>query len=325
PLAADSSCAAAALTRLLGEPVPAGGVRVSIVRYVPEKRCLLRYAWTDDEGRARHVLAKVYPNAEDLAAGAVQATLHSRPDGRPGPNVARVLGFWTLANVFVQEEVDGRPLYELLRAGRAGLRHQSLAAGAIQALHASSVPLSRAHGPDDELRVVTQAVERSFLRGAERASAQEWLALLTHRRRNLPDGPLRPSHCDFYDKQVLVDADRAILIDFDTASLAPVEIDLANYVAHLRLRALQGYCNAREASQHAEAFLGAYRAAGGAWDDGSFDWVLATTWLRLSCVYRSRPAWPDLPGHLLAEVGCVLRDGPAWPAVQRSRLREGGR
>lgn len=322
PIAADPSHVAPALTQLLGEAVP-HSLTVAIVRYVPEKRCLLRYAWTDGEGRSRRVLAKVYPEGDDLASGTVQAALHARRADHRGLDVPRVIGLWREASVVVQEEVAGRPLYDVMRGGGAEVFHQALAADAIHALHATTLVLGRTHGLDEELRVVTQAVERSFLRGAERAIAGDWLALLTHRRAALADGALCPSHRDFYDKQLLVEGGRAVLIDFDTASLAPVEIDLANHVAHLRLRALQGYWSTRDAGQHADAFLTAYREAGGTWHADRFEWVLATTWLRLACVYAARLAWPDLPGDLLVDVGRVLRGGHAWRAARRGGI-EGG-
>ncbi len=73
----------------------------------------------------------------------------------------------------------------------------------------------------------------------------------------------------------------------------------------------------------ADAFLTAYREAGGTWHADRFEWVLATTWLRLACVYAARLAWPDLPGDLLVDVGRVLRGGHAWRAARRGGI-EGG-
>jgi len=123
------------------------------------------------------------------------------------------------------------------------------------------------------------------------------------------DDPGRPSlvHRDFYDKQILVTPARIGLLDLDTVCLGDPEIDVANFCAHLRLRSLQKYSSCASAVPLAAAFLAAYAACQPRTDVSRVRWYLASTLLRLACLYSLRPAWRALAPRLLDESREALR------------------
>jgi hypothetical protein len=83
-----------------------------------------------------------------------------------------------------------------------------------------------------------------------------------------PDPSLVPAHRDLNEEQVLVEADHPLdgrrWVDWDQASLAPPGLDLGNFLAHERLRALRAGDEARalEAPRR-EGLVEAYREGGG--------------------------------------------------------------
>jgi Ser/Thr protein kinase RdoA (MazF antagonist) len=106
-------------------------------------------------------------------------------------------------------------------------------------------------------------------------------------------------HRDFYDKQVLCLDDAApAVIDLDTAARGDREIDVANFCAHLRFRALQ---HGREPlyAELEDAFLGAYPAT---LDRHRLDWYRRATLVRLACNYALRPRWRHVAPRALALV-----------------------
>ena len=113
--------------------------------------------------------------------------------------------------------------------------------------------------------------------------------------------PFTMIHRDFYDKQIIIDCDSSVgMLDFETAATGESALDLANMLAHLELRVLQGQCSAESASRAADAILEGYDpgpqvvARLGAYCDA--------TRLRLACVYAFRPQWRHLVSELLQRV-----------------------
>ena len=128
-------------------------------------------------------------------------------------------------------------------------------------------------------------------------------------------GPLVPSHRDFYDKQILVDEDRCTLLDLEVASRAEAELDVGNFLAHLELRWLQGRMEGRESL--AQLFVAEYSRVGSRLDAARLRWYLASSLLRLGCVYSFRPEWVDLAPRLL-EASIRALDGDRFQVGDRA-------
>ena len=85
------------------------------------------------------------------------------------------------------------------------------------------------------------------------------------------------------------------MIDFDTAAWGDPEVDVANFCAHLRLRAAQ---HGREplCAEMEDVFLGAYPAP---LDRRRLDWYRRATLVRLGCSYALRPRWRHIAPRVL--------------------------
>jgi Ser/Thr protein kinase RdoA (MazF antagonist) len=167
-------------------------------------------------------------------------------------------------------------------------------------LHRSDVEWSQHHSRLDELAVVAQ-----WLEAAERfrpdlgPGLRRGMAVLRSIADRAPDGTTAPSHRDFFDKQVLVSGPELLLLDLDTACRAEPELDLGNFLAHLRLRELQGV--SLDVHLLRDAFLDGYSSSGQPHRQ-RLRFYEASALLRLACVYALRPAWRDLPGSLVEHV-----------------------
>lgn len=325
---ADASSAdrvQARLAAMVGDPA-LRVEQIDVVRYVPEKRCLLRYR-VITRGQPCTWLGKVYVHDDDLVSGAVQAALARTPGGGMPPRVPAIVGMLLDLRLVVQECIDdGTPLYESLRAGAMTGAHLAGTARALAGLHAGALHLVKHHAWHDELDIARSAVERSALDATRRLRARRIVARLATERveRSADEVPV---HRDFYDKQVLLTPDGVTLIDFDTIALSYRELDVANFVAHLLLRSMQGYVSRHLAVEHAAAFLDAYVAASPAFDVQRFRLTLATTWLRLAAVYAVRPLWAHLSPALVEVARRTSRESSAQPSqllVERL-FRAGGR
>jgi Ser/Thr protein kinase RdoA (MazF antagonist) len=113
-------------------------------------------------------------------------------------------------------------------------------------------------------------------------------------------------HRDFYDKQVLIGAAAIGLLDLDTACLGDGEIDVANFCAHLALRALQSHTAIDAFLPLQQQFVQAYRGLRPTTNMRLVSWYLASALLRLACIYALRPRWHTLAPRLIEESSRVL-------------------
>lgn len=119
------------------------------------------------------------------------------------------------------------------------------------------------------------------------------------------DGAPARLHRDLHDGQIVARDGRVSVIDWDLAAVGPFEVDAGNFVAHLRLRVLQGHLDAAGAAAARAAFLRGAGLDGGpgtplaAWE------CLAA--LRLAAVYGLRLVDPSIPRRLLPDADSTGR------------------
>ena len=161
------------------------------------------------------------------------------------------------------------------------------------------------HGPEEELEVIETLGMRQALAGLELPLGIEGVHVdLTDQ---MPAVRHRVAvHRDLHDGQLLRTQRGAIgLLDLDLLSAGPRELDLANLIVHLVLRAWQGRGSVDAAWEARSALLEGFREAGGSVDLDALGYYERTTALRLVLVYRMRPRWLTLvPGLMdLARTG----------------------
>lgn len=174
----------------------------------------------------------------------------------------------------------------------------------LRGLHATTLPAGLGtHDAEAEIAVASRwldhALAHRVLRQADVEPARAALARVVV----LLMGHERPSsmalvHRDLHDKQVLVTADGEVgVLDLDTLAKGDPAVDVANLLAHLELRSLQGQCSPDRADLAAVAFVDGYRPDRAL--RARLTAYTAATRVRLACVYAFRPRWRHLARHLL--------------------------
>ncbi len=289
-------------------------IRARVISYKPTRRCVVRYRLDQVGGKGRTLYGKCFRAgvAEEqwrLHAALAQAC---EDDGLQYLRFARPAVLVSEFHMLLWRKEGGERLRELLGSDRevAG----SAAAGRLLAdLHRSTTAWKVPHGRDRELGTTAWwagTVATAFPR------MRPQLALAVEEVRRVaalaPVGKLVPSHRDFYDKQIVVNDGAAVLMDLETASRAEPELDVANFLAHLQLRALQD--PSLDTQDTAVAFLEAYSQRLAPPDPSRLELYSASALLRLACVYALRRGWGELSSTL---VEGVLSNQPTIQQVSR--------
>ncbi len=290
----------------------AGEVTTRVLGYRPLKRSVIEYEVGTPGGGRRSFIAKCYREGRDDATWLSHGLLlgASRRGRAAAPVVAHPLGRVLEWRMLLWRRRPGRPFIGMLNEPGGAVSARSIGR-ALAGLHGSGAPWTKEHPIASELLSTGRWVEAAsgahpFLRRLLAAAAHA-LGLYANR---ITTGPLRPAHLDFYDKQILIRGDRITLLDLDTAGLAEPELDLGNFVAHLRLRALQGLARGWEIP--AAAFIDGYASAASRHAPAGsaicrpvadrLRFYRASAQLRLACVYAFRPCWRGLPDVLAEDV-----------------------
>jgi len=270
-----------------------------VLTYKPSRRLTVRYRLTPAAGRGRTIFAKLYPTNGDQQPRDVQQTLVETPAERGSEqfSVAQIIGDIPSWNALLWRRMSGHSLFELLDSSDLG-DAVGRVARCLAALHGSRVQWTRIHDRERELRTVQSWVRAIGLaEPACRTGVGSTYQRLCETATSTAAAPLVPSHRDFYDKQVLLDERQCTLLDLEVASRAEPELDVANFLAHLELRALQR--RIKEVEPTTQVFLAEYSRAGLRLDASRLSWYLASSLLRLACVYSLRPEWDDLTSSLM--------------------------
>lgn len=129
----------------------------------------------------------------------------------------------------------------------------------------------------------------------------------------------RPIHGDFYADQVLLDDDRATLLDLDNAHWGDPAADLGTFMAHLRRAAVLGKGTLYEATTLGEAIYEGYAAYAPPPDLARVRGYTAIGLLQLAPEpfrYRARN-WPAQVATLVAAAEDALWGEHAWDANHR--------
>lgn len=205
------------------------------------KRCVIRMSGGASGNRAAgRVVVKLYKRLSGQASLVAQLMRDlARLSETTGtalrtPRLRGELRTWP---GHVMEDIPGGSLDDL-DAGRDEEPYR-LAGRLIAAFHAAPCVAPHAHGPREEGDLLRPWVELAAAVFPEHAGP---IRSAHSRARELLSGceefEPRLIHRDFHEKQVLLHADRAVLIDFDTVAMGDPAQDLGNFLAHLDLREL---------------------------------------------------------------------------------------
>lgn len=212
------------------------GLEAVLVSYVPAKRCILRYERLD-HARPEPFYGKVYgaPDAGVLY-GQMQALWDYAAARAPELVLARPLGFDSRRNALWQSAPGGEPLLQALDSEDLPAVLRRVAA-ALAALHRSDLQPARVWSIGEEIVKVGRA--REALRRFYPELQPRVDAVLGKLCSAAPGEAERrvPVHGDFHCNQVLVEADRVAVIDFDLFGRGDPLHDVARFLSRFRAHA----------------------------------------------------------------------------------------
>ena len=219
---------------------------VALTRLKPGRRAMLRYAFPD--GRA--LRGKLRAKGTDGHAPRVQAGLRAAGlDGRAGVGVPAVAGTLADPPLWLQEDVAGRSLADLIGAAEAPAAMRRTGA-ALAELHETPPQTEVRWTPRDEVAVLARAVA-----GGLHADLADLAAAAIA---GLPPAPEVGLHRDFYFDQVIVAPETIWLVDLDLHARGDAAVDLGNFIAHLTELGLRHGKGSDHHARLGRAFLDGY-------------------------------------------------------------------
>lgn len=271
-----------------------------VLNYKSSRKLTVRYRLSTRNGQESTVFGKLFPVDGDRQALEAQRALADATPSTDSENfsVAPVVGRIPGWNALLWRRVAGRSVFAQLGSCELTTTIRRVAR-CLAGLHRSDVRWRRIHDRESELNTVRSwlaavAVADPIRRAELEVSYQRLQATIS--RADIPG--LVPCHRDFYDKQLLIDGKRCTLLDLEVASRAEPELDVANFLAHLELRGLQGRTDKVEPT--GRLFVDEYSRVQPRLDPARLRWYLASSFLRLACVYSFRPEWESLASKLAA-------------------------
>ena len=237
--ARDAIAGACAASEVARDQLPASHYAVTLVRYRPAKRHVLRYDPLETPERGT-VFAKLYPSEKGERVHRVATQVAEwLGDHREGMTSVRPLAYVAEDAVVLYPRVVGAPLCDYLRRPGPGVaRCLERAGAALHALH--SLPQAVAgplpvHDFAAEIREVARdSAHVPALLPTIGAAIGALLDRAQAVRERLPQEPPTFTHRDFKCEHLLVAPGRLTLIDFDRCALADPAYDIGKFLADLQ-------------------------------------------------------------------------------------------
>ncbi len=274
--------------RLYGSYEP---TEASLAGYRPGMRCQIRYT---DRASARVVFGKSAFEREPGASFRSQRKAsEALAEAGAGIFAPAPLAYLEDLSLTLVEGVPGESLYEKIRRSAPVDAEVRRSAELLARLHGSHTEgITREFPTHKELTVIDAWAELTAALKPDRAGralrASAWM------HRSVPEGTHAPVviHRDFYDRQVMFSDQRTALLDVDTLARGDAELDVGNFLAHLKLRDAQGRGQGEDSvGSLRRTFLNAYD---GSLREDRLRWYEAGTLFRLAFVYTARPRWEHL-------------------------------
>ncbi len=295
----------------------------SVVRYKPERRCVLRLELDARrrKTRSKHRLA-LYGQVDADGTGERVADLlaeFATTTGAMGPlAVPRLVLRAPELGLHVQEEIEGTPLPAHLERDDAKKVVRRLA-GRLIDLQRSGARPPRTLAVEDRLVSAGQAA--ATLAKVPEASARGLADLAAQIHRILADRAdpapvIGCVHGDFHPGQVLVRGRRTWIVDFDSAAVGDPLVDPATFLSGLWLEAGEGRITRESARRAAKIFVRAYAAGWpSAFDATRLRWHLACAFLEaaIAPLRQLQVGWPERVAYRLELAASMVRGAEILP------------
>lgn len=250
PAALDPAAAAEefkrGLPRLAGEGGRVEVKSITVIRHKAGKRCVIEYDVRVERPGQKRLKAKLIGKIRARRYGTegyrLQDAFWSAGLRRPSPDhiaVPEPVGVITPFRMWLQRRVNGVTATGLI-GGPDGPALAARIADGIHKVHCAGVPTEKAHAMADELRILHECLPRAAaLRPELGARIDRMLAGCDRLGAGVPAPKACGIHRDFYPAQVVVDAERLWLLDFDLYCLGDPGLDIGNFIGHVTEESLR--------------------------------------------------------------------------------------
>ena len=247
--ALDTDAAARELARNIvlpgGEPLELEVFATRLVRHKPGRRCLIEYdvGITARGGTRRETLiGKSRAKGLDRRTFELIRQLRSwgfDDQSADGISVPEPLGVVPRFEMWLSRKVDGVPGGEAI-TGPAGLSVGARIAEAAHKVHRVISPAGPHHTVERELEILGARLKDVQARHPQWASRiGSLIRRCEETRAGVGERPVTGIHRDFYADQLLFDAERVYVVDFDLHGHGDPALDIGNALAHLTEQALR--------------------------------------------------------------------------------------
>ncbi len=214
---------------------------ISVIRYKPGKRLLLRYELMTAGGKLV-LIGKIRAKGLHRSAFRINQQLfeqrHTLSTGK-GWQVPQPLCMIPECQMWLQRQVPGREYTQLLSEGAGETMVEAIAAMS-HSLHHSGIQVKKSHGVAQELAVLQQQLYKVAEQHPHwKIDIHKLYRLLQQYSLPLLDRPSRCIHRDFYPDQIMVDNQQLYLLDLDLACMGDPCLDIGNFIAHIQEQALR--------------------------------------------------------------------------------------
>jgi len=219
---------------------------IRVIRHKPGRRCVVEYDVEVKQPDAPQHVVTLIGKIRARRSGnegfrQLEAVWNAgfQSDSADGISVPEQIGVISRFQMWFQRKIEGETATRLLTE-QDGVRLAVRIAEAIHKLHRANVPTERAHTMTDELRILRECLTKVA------GQKPEWSARigrLMHASERLgatvPEPKASGIHRDFYPAQVIVDASRLYLIDFDLYCQGDPGLDVGNFIGHMTEQSLR--------------------------------------------------------------------------------------
>jgi len=244
-------------------PWPARLLAVRVVRYKPQRRCLIEYdiETGGPESEPITLIGKARARRLDEQTFLLQRQLWSSDFGnesKDGISVPQPVAMIPPLQMWLQRRVRGVACIDMLLADSQSQLVSRLAQ-AIFKLHECPVHPARSHRISEELRILREKlplVGQSHPHLERRL--QRLLEVCSRIGESLQAVPMCPVHRDFYHDQVIIDGSRIYLLDLDLFAMGDPALDVGNFIGHLIEYALRKLGSAEALAEHQKEMIDRY-------------------------------------------------------------------
>ena len=214
---------------------------IRVVRYKPHRRCMIEYDVEVDGPQAGRVVVTLLGKVRvhrfgnsgyRLLKALWQTGFDDKSDD--GISVPEPVGTVPAFQMWLQRKVPGSTATHLLSPAPPARTLVRRIAEAAHKLHEAGVAVERRHTIADELRILRECLSKVAQTEPRWARRLERLVHECDRiGASLPQQTAVGIHRDFYADQVIVDAGRLYLIDFDLYCEGDPGLDVGNFIGHI--------------------------------------------------------------------------------------------